>query len=237
MQNINQLTKNRIVSGLLLMIASLLIFTIAQTIETLLIEYELSSMYISFCAGFILFIPLVSLVLHPLLFNDVEDKLARKSALIKNVGLVIVVQGLFFLIWITDAIAIYSIYVDSNSFLAKAFNISSDNKGTFSKEFFLANLLLAWLFSFLSLVVGLLPCLIARLKNLGVVGNFVSAFQFAKVNKLQLTVYAFYLAFSAVIPLMYANYLFIILFPLTLVWAFVNISNRYLKLHPLKSMV
>ena len=74
MQNINQLTKNRMVSGLLLMVASLLIFTIAQTIETLLIEYELSSMYISFCAGFILFIPLVSLVLHPLLFNDVEDK-------------------------------------------------------------------------------------------------------------------------------------------------------------------
>ncbi len=236
MKSIKQLAKNRIISATLLVIATLLIFAIAQTIEALLIAYELSSMYISFCAGFILFIPLVSLVLHPLLFNDVEDKQAQKSTLIMNVGLVMVVQGLFFLIWMTDAIAIYSMYVDSNSFLAKAFNINSDNKGTFSKEFFWANLLLAWLFSFLSLVVGLLPCLIARLKNLGVVGNFVSAFQFAKVNKFSLTVYAFYLAFSAVIPLMYAKYLFIVLFPLTLLWAFLNISKRYLTLNPLKNI-
>jgi hypothetical protein len=235
MKSIKQLAKNRIISATLLIIASLLIFAIAQTIETLLIEYELSSMYISFCAGFILFIPLVSLVLHPLLFNDVEDKQAQKSTLMMNVGLVMVVQGLFFLIWMTDAIAIYSMYVDSNSFLAKAFNISSDHKGAFSKEFFWANLLLAWFFSLLSLVVGLLPCLIARLKNLGVVGNFVSAFQFAKVNKLSLIVYAFYLAFSAVMPLMYAKYLFIVLFPLTLVWAFLNISKSYLKLHRPKS--
>lgn len=226
--------RNKMLSSFLLLAASLLIFAFALLIEQWLIEFNLSQMYISFCAGFILFTPLVSLVLHPLLFNDATGERGRKTALMMNVGLVMVVQGLFFLIWMTDAVAIYSIYVDANSFLAKAFNISSDHRGTFSKEFFWANLLLAWLFSFLSLVVGMLPCLISRLKNLGVVGNFVSAFQFSKVNKLPLTVYAFYLAFSVVVPLMYVSYLFVVLFPLTLLCVFINISKRYLKLHALK---
>jgi hypothetical protein len=228
MKNISQLAKNRILSGALLLAASLMIFAIAQTIEKMLSAYELSSMYISFCAGFILFIPLVSLVLHPLLFNNVEDKLGKKSAMIMNVGLVMVVQGLFFLIWITDAVAIYSIYVDSNSFLAKAFNISSNKIGNHGEEFYWINLFLAWFFSFLSLVVGLLPCLIARLKNLGVVGNFVSAFQFSKVNKRALVMYAFCVAFSVIVPLMYASYTFLVLFPLTFLWVFIKLSNGYL---------
>lgn len=230
MQNTSQLVKNRVISGALLLIASLLIFAIAETIEKTLLTYELSSMYVSFCAGFILFIPLVSLALHPLLFSEVDQKIKQKSTLLMNVGLVMVVQGLFFLIWITDAIAIYSIYVDSNSFLAKAFNITSNSKGDFSKEFYWINLLLAWLFAYLSLVVGLLPCLIARVKNFGVVGNFVSAFQFAKVNKLALAIYSFCLAFAAVVPLMYANYLFIVSFSLTLLIIFMKISNRYISM-------
>lgn len=230
MQNTSQLVKNRVISGALLLIASLLIFAIAETIEKTLLTYELSSMYVSFCAGFILFIPLVSLALHPLLFSEVDQKIKQKSTLLMNVGLVMVVQGLFFLIWITDAIAIYSIYVDSNSFLAKAFNITSNSKGDFSKKFYWINLLLAWLFAYLSLVVGLLPCLIARVKNFGVVGNFVSAFQFAKVNKLALAIYSFCLAFAAVVPLMYANYLFIVSFSLTLLIIFMKISNRYISM-------
>jgi hypothetical protein len=235
MSNISKLSKNSVISGVLLMLASLIIFVIAQTIESVLTSYSLSAMYVSFCAGSILFIPLVSLVLHPLIWCGTTKVNVRKSALMMNVGLVMVVQGLFFLIWITDAVAIYSIYVDSNSFLAKAFNITSHCKGSFSKEFYWVNLLLAWLFSVLSLVVGLLPCLIARLKNLGVVGNFVSAFQFAKVNKLMLAFSSLCLAFSIVVPLLYASYLFLLLFPLTLYWVFLNISNHYLNIKPLKS--
>lgn len=219
-------------SGFLIILASSVIFTIAQVIEQFLGSYDLSSMYVSFCAGFILFTPLVSLTLHPLLLasTDSSNKIKVKG-LIANISLVTVVQGLFFLIWMTDAIAIYSIYVDSNSFLAKAFNINSKNPGNYSQEFYWINLFLAWLFSLLSLAVGLLPCLIARLKNLGVVGNFVSAFKFAKKQKLALALYAFCLAFSAVIPLMYAKYLFIVLFPLTLSWVFIGLSKRYLQYH------
>ena len=229
-----EIFKNKALSATLLLTATMAIFFIASVIEQGLIDYDLSSMYISFCSGFVLFIPLVSLALHPLLFKNVEDKQGKKSVIFVNVGLVLIVQSLFFLIWITDAIAIYSIYVDSNSFLAKAFNISSSNSGEFSQEFYWANLLLAWLFAYLSVVVGILPCLIARLKNLGVVGNFVSAFQYAKENKLSLAVYTFCLAFSAIMPLMYMRYLFLILFPLTLIWVFINIANGYLNRHPLK---
>ncbi len=232
-----EIFKNKMLSGIFLLLATLAIFLIATVIEHWLKSYDLSSMYISFCSGFILFTPLVSLTLHPLLFKSVEDKLHKKSALIVNVGLVLIVQSLFFLIWITDAVAIYSIYVDSNSFLAKAFNITSNKSGNFSQEFYWVNLLLAWLFAYLSVVVGLLPCLIARLKNLGVVGNFVSAFQFAKTNKLSIAIYSFSLAISAVMPLMYSRYLFIVIFPLVLVWIFINIANDYLAHHPLKRSI
>ena len=109
------------------------------------------------------------------------------AVLIKNVGLVSLVQGLFFLIWMTDAIAVYSIYVDQDSFLAKAFNINRDNNVDFSSEFFLFNLFLGWLFSLLSLVLGVMPCLIARIDNNGVIKNFVTSFVIAKHHKVKLS--------------------------------------------------
>lgn len=225
----SHLIKSRGISAVLLVVASALIFIIAQVIEAWLEELELSSMYISFCAGFILFIPLVSLTLHPLLSTELKSSESTLSKLMLNVGLVLLVQGLFFLIWITDAIAIYSIYVDSNSFLAKAFNITSETTGNFSTEFFWVNLVLAWLFSLLSLVIGLLPCLVASVKNLGVVGNFVSAFQIAKRSKLKLLLYSFSLACSVVFTLLYANHLFLLVFPLSLLWVFIELTKIMIK--------
>lgn len=230
MSNKNQTLKNSLLSGFLLLLASIVIFAISQAIELLLESYELTSVYISFCAGFILFTPLVSLALHPLLSVNAElDNKIKAQGLIVNIGLVTVVQGLFFLIWMTDAIAIYSIYVDGNSFLAKAFNINSKKVEDFSQTFYWINILLAWLFSFLSLAIGLLPCLIARLKNLGVVGNFVSAVKFAKQYKLTLAIFSFCLALSVVMPLMYANSLFILMFPITLSLIFIALTKRYLQ--------
>ncbi|MGB1263524.1 MAG: hypothetical protein ACPG52_11485 [Cognaticolwellia sp.] len=223
------LASNKSLSGLLMLFASIVIFAFAYAIEQLLLSYELAPMFVSFCAGFILFTPLVSLALHPLLFSKLDDNKRAPQSLMANVFLVLVVQGLFFLIWMTDAIAIYSIYVDGNGFLSKAFHIKSVNAGKFGREFYWLNLLLAWLFAFLSLVVGLLPCLIARLKNLGVVGNFVSAFKFAKNHKLVLACYAFCLAFSVVMPLMWSKYLFIIVFPAVLTWVFIAITKHYLR--------
>jgi hypothetical protein len=199
---------------------------IAQTIHKYLIGYNLGSMYISFCAGFILFIPLVSLVLHPLIFIEKSDSgHSNFSILMKNAGLVLLVQGLFFLIWITDAIAIYSIYVDQNSFLAKAFNINSVNNADLSNEFFWFNLFLAWLFSLVSLVIGIMPCMVARIDNNGVVKNFVASFYFAKKYKHQFTLAALIIAVSAVIPLIYMKYLFFISFPLTLTTVFLYFSK------------
>lgn len=229
MSNTNQIPSNNLLSSFLILLASIIIFAIAQVIERFLYSYELSSMYISFCAGFILFTPLVSLALHPLLLvNTDKNHQSKTTGLLINVGLVAVVQGAFFLIWMTDAIAIYSIYVDANSFLAKAFNINSQKTTSLNQEFYWFNLFLAWFFSLLSLTLGLLPCLIARLKNLGVVGNFVSAFEFAKQCKLQMLFYAFCLAFVVVMPLMYAKYLFVLLFPITLTWIFITIASNYL---------
>lgn len=227
----SKLINHKVVSILLILIASIFIYGIAQLIQQLLVSYELTPMYISFCAGFILFTPLVSLALHPLLLAN-TDKAARlkTSALIVNVGLVMLVQGLFFLIWITDAIAIYSIYVDSNSFLAKAFNISSQNTDSLDKEFYIANVLLAWLFALLSLVIGVMPCLIARLKNLGVVGNFVASFSYFKGHKIQLLGYAFCLSAVVLLPLLFMDLLFIVLFPLTLTWIFISIARTYLAI-------
>ena len=46
--------------------------------------------------------------------------------------------------------------------------------------------------------------------------NFVSAFQIAKSNKLKLLVYSFTIACSVVFTLLYANYLFLLFFPLSL---------------------
>ncbi len=206
--------KNKVNSFILLMVSTLLMFVIAELIRYMLDSYELSAMFVSFCAGFILFTPLVSLVLHPLLHSQLKSHFKIKSsALLANVGLAMVVQMLFFLIWITDAIAIYSIYVDPNSFLAKAFNISSDNKGDFGLEFFAFNLFLAWFFALLSLTIGLMPCLIARIQNNGVVSNFVAAFQFTNKHKGLLSFHALLVSTSVVLPLLYAKYLFVLVFP------------------------
>ncbi|NMP32710.1 hypothetical protein HII17_14200 [Thalassotalea sp. M1531] len=225
-----QSIKRRVVSYGLLFIATFLIFAIAEGIRTLLDSYDLNAMFISFCAGFILFVPLVSLVLHPIILVDPENnKLRCKSTLMANIGLVFVVQVLFFLIWMTDAIALYSMYVDNSSFLAKAFNVSSESNSDLSVEFFWFNLLLAWLFALLSISIGLLPCLIARIKNRGTVGNFVASIGYAKANKLLFSCYSLIIALSVVIPLLYAKYLFLLAFPIALSLLIVAIGRGYLN--------
>jgi len=213
----------------LLCISTLMIFFIAQTIQSALVSYELSSMFVSFCSGFILFIPLVGLVLHPIAFNHENTDIPfHFSAFVSNLGLVVVVQVVCFIIWMTDAVAVYSIYVDQTSFLAKAFNINAQNRADLSEQFYWANLLLAWFFACLSLVIGILPCLIARVKNIGVVSNFVSAFYFAKTNKLKIALYGLILSLSVVMPLLYAKYLFLVIFPTVLSVTFFQIVKEYL---------
>lgn len=207
-----------------------MIFTIAQTIQFYLEHYEISSMYVSFCAGFILFTPLVVLVLHPLVFSgERNEEYSHFSVLLKNAGLVLLVQCLFFVIWMTDAIAVYSIYVDQNSFLAKAFNINRENTTDLSHEFFLFNLFLAWLFSLISLVLGIMPCLFARIDNNGVVKNFVAGFSFAKKYKLKFALSALAIAVATVIPLLYFNYLFLLSFPLIVVSVFLYMAKLLLN--------
>lgn len=210
----------------LLLLATLVIFSISQVIGFYLDYYQMNAIYISFCAGFILFTPLVVLVLHPLVFVDkVQQPQSYFKVLIKNVGLVSLVQGLFFIIWMTDAIAVYSIYVDQDSFLAKAFNIHRENNTDFSSEFFWFNLFLGWLFSLLSLVLGVMPCLIARIDNNGVIKNFVSAFAIAKQHKVQFSFAALALAAATLIPLLYIKYLFILSFPIVVSYVFLNICS------------
>jgi len=226
--SVKQKKRGRILSYGLLLFSTLVIYSIAQAINSLLINYELSSMYISFCAGFILFTPLVSLLLHPLIFTELLKKGRLKlPLLIVNFGLVLVVQCLFFLIWITDAIVVYSLYVDQNSFLAKSFSITSVNHGNLSVEFFWANLFLAWFFALLSLVLGVMPCLIARIDNQGVVNNFVASFTYAKQYKTQFAFAAFCLAMGVVIPLLYMKYTFLLIFPLVIVSVFLYLSRSY----------
>lgn len=213
----------------LLVLSTLLIFTIAQTIHFYLDYYDMASMYISFCAGFILFTPLVVLVLHPLIFVEkISDEYSHFSVLMKNAGLVLLVQCLFFIIWMTDAIAVYSIYVDQNSFLAKAFNINRANNADLSTEFFWFNLFLAWLFSLASLVLGIMPCLIARIDNNGVVKNFVAGFSFAKKYKAKFAFAALLIAAAVVVPLLYIKYLFLISFPMVAASVFLYFSNLLL---------
>jgi len=230
-RNINKSNKSitKAICYSLLFVSTLMIFFIAEIIRSALATYELSSMFVSFCAGFILFVPLVALVLHPLAFNrNKADVPFYFSAFVTNLGLVVVVQIVCFLIWMTDAVAIYSIYVDQTSFLAKAFNITAKNRTDFSEQFYWANLLLAWFFALLSLVIGILPCLVARVKNVGVVSNFVSAFSFAKTHKLNIAVYALLLSLSVVMPLLYGKYLFLIMFPIVLSLVFFKIVKEYL---------
>lgn len=222
----------KIMSYALLLFSTMLIYSIAQTIDLLLIKYELSSMYISFCAGFILFIPLVSLLLHPLIFIDESQKARSQfSILMANFGLVLVVQCLFFLIWITDAIVIYSLYVDQNSFLAKSFNITTQAQGNLGVEYFWANIVLAWFFALLSLVLGVMPCLIARIDNKGVVNNFVASFAYAKKHKIQFVFAALCLATAVVLTLLYMKYLFLLAFPLTLACVFLYLARAYVPHH------
>ncbi|PKG84551.1 hypothetical protein CXF85_08050 [Colwellia sp. 75C3] len=214
----------------LLFFASLMIFFISQIIHFYLGTYNLSTMYISFCAGFILFIPLVSLVLHPLIVNkEGKSETFHFSALLANIGLVCVVQFLCFLIWMTDAIALYSLYVDQHSFLAKVFDIKTQSRGDMTFEFYCFNFILAWLFAMLSMVVGVLPCLIARLDNYGVVGDFVAAFSFAKRHKSLMCFYALLIASSVLVPLLYGKYLFLVIFPSVLAWVFTRLNKKYLE--------
>lgn len=224
-----QVTSNKFASYGLLFFATITIFFISQVIQFYLAAYELDTMYISFCAGFILFIPLVSLVLHPLLINkEGKQETFHFSSLLANIGLVCVVQFLCFLIWMTDAIALYSMYVDQNSFLAKVFDIQTQARGDMTFEFYCFNFALAWVFALLSLVIGVLPCLIARLHNYGVVGDFVAAFSFAKSHKLAVSMYAILISITVIFPLLYAKYLFILLFPIVLIAIFTRLNKAYL---------
>jgi len=221
---------NKLASYGLLLFATIVIFFISQVIQFYLSAYELDKMYISFCAGFILFIPLVSLVLHPLLLNkEGKQEIFHFSTLLANIGLVCVVQFLCFLIWMTDAIALYSLYVDQNSFLAKVFDIQTQARGDMTFEFYCFNFALAWLFALLSIVIGVLPCLIARLHNYGVVGDFVASFSFAKKHKSVVSLYAMLIAVTVILPLLYAKYLFLLLFPVVLVTIFTRLNMTYLQ--------
>jgi hypothetical protein len=222
----SHILNSKIVSIGLLIFSTISIFVIAEVIRFYLNAYELNSMFISFCAGFILFVPLVSLVLHPLMLSMFGEKLKR-SSIWANVGLVVVVQMLFFLIWMTDAIAVYSIYVDQTSFLAKALNITSENRADLSGEYYWANLLLAWIFAYLSLVIGVLPCLIARINPQGIVGNVVSAFSYMKPRKLFFLVLSLAISMSVVLPLLYIPYGFLITFPVIFACCFIYLAQRY----------
>ena len=225
----SSIIQNKMLSFGLVFFASLVIFAISQVIHFYLAHYELHTMYISFVAGFILFISLVSLVLHPLLINrEGKQQTYHLTSLLANIGLVCVVQLLCFLIWITDAIALYSLYVDQNSFLAQVFEINAQAKGDMTFEFYCFNFILAWCFALLSMIIGVLPCFIARLENLGVVADFVAAFSFAKKHKRQLAGFALLLATSVLIPLLYAKYLFLLVFPSTLVYIFIRLNHSYL---------
>lgn len=216
----------KIISYALLLLSTLIIFSLAEVIRFYLHSYSLDAMFISFCAGFILFTPLVSLVIQPIFDKKFKANSPIKlSAFLGNVALVIVVQLLCFLIWMTDAIALYSLYVDQNSFLAKAFNITVESRADLSVEFYWFNIALACFFALLSLVIGVLPCLFSRTENNGIVANFVSAFSFAKHHKKLMLVSALCIALSVLLPLLYAKFLFLVLFPLVLLIVFSQLAE------------
>ncbi len=79
------------------------------------------------------------------------------------------------------------------------------------------------------MIVGVLPCLIARLDNYGVVGDFVAAFSFAKKHKGLMCLYALIIASSVLLPLLYGKYLFLVLFPTALIWIFVRLNKKYIQ--------
>lgn len=124
---------------------------------------------------------------------------------------------------------VYSLYVDQNSFLAKSFNIVSEKQGNLSVEYYWANLFLAWFFALLSLVLGVMPCLIARINNKGVVNNFVTSFAFFKQFKVPFSFVALCLAISVIIPLLYLKYLFLFSFPFVLTGVFLYLSRLFVS--------
>jgi hypothetical protein len=130
----------------------------------------------------------------------------------------------------TDAVAVYSIYVDQNSFLAKAFNITHDNHKNLTAPFYWVNLFLAWFFALLSLIIGVMPCLIARIDDKGVVKNFVAAFSFARRYKSKLALSALFIAAATVLPLLYNPYFFIVTFPAILTVVIFHLSQLYVSL-------
>ncbi|GHE79019.1 hypothetical protein GCM10011501_03680 [Thalassotalea profundi] len=214
-------------SYVLLILSTIAILFIAELIRSYLIEYELGSMFISFCVGFILLTPLVSLLLYPLLLSSgLKQVPSPFYMMLKNIGLVLLVQLLFFFIWMTDAIAVYSIYVDQDSFLAKALNINNF-RADLSQEFYWGNLILACVFSLISLVIGVLPCLVAQLNNQGVVRNFVISITFANHNKVLFVVYACILAAIIVLPLLYTPFLFLLCFPIAFRYVCCDLFHRY----------
>ncbi len=210
-----------------LLMATCIIFAIAEYIRAMLLSYELTAMFISFVVGFILFIPLVSLVLHPLVTVRAQQGQAKNSSVFANAGIALVVQILFFLIWITDAISLYSLYVDQTSFLAKVFNISGDKLSNMGEEFYWLNLFLAWLFALLSILIGLFPCLIARIDNRGVVASFIASFGYAKKHKALFSAFALLVALAVIVPLLYAKYLFLLSFPLMVSFLLRQLTRFY----------
>ena len=108
-------------------------------------------------------------------------------------------------------------------------NINRTNSADLSTEFFAFNLFLAWFFSLISLVLGVMPCLFARIEDKGVVGNFVSGFNFAKKYKAKFAVAALLIATATVMPLLYMKYLFLLSFPVALIAVFLYFSDLLLK--------
>lgn len=218
------------ISYAMLFVASVFIFVIAEGIRYFLAQYQLSPLFISFCVGFILFTPLVSLVLHGLLKSASFAVVEVFDSIWANIGLVIVVQGLFFFIWMTDAVAVYSIYVDQDSFLAQTFQISSSAENanfSLTTEFYWANLLLAWGFAWLSLAIGVVPCLAARISQFGVVSSLLVGFKFAKTYWQMILLHALLIASSVVFTLLYAKFLFLLAFPIAIIYSFKKLAYKY----------
>ena len=78
------------------------------------------------------------------------------------------------------------------------------------------------------MIVGVLPCLIARLDNLGLVGDFVAAFSFAKSQLLVISLYALLNVNAVLLLLLYAKYLFLLIFPVVLMVIFTRLNKDYL---------
>lgn len=78
------------------------------------------------------------------------------------------------------------------------------------------------------MIVDVLPCFIARLNNFGLVGGFVAAFAFAKSQLLVMCLYALLIVSSVLLPLLYAKYLFLLIFPVVQEVIFIFLNKDYL---------